>query len=151
MMTNAGPETTEAPTTTETTAPTTTVELVFRVAATANNADWQLAFGTDLATNPDDLRDYVSTMAHGIEHDGVFGNGEVDSTVSVTTVDPRLVVTAQARTSAEELITVTWVHDDGRYVVHARESADEGWTSLDGDETELAKLLALAHDIATGG
>ena len=51
----------------------------------------------------------------------------------------------------DELITVDWDEQERRWRVASRSSVDQPWTSYEGAEAELAELLALAHDVATGG
>lgn len=49
------------------------------------------------------------------------------------------------------LIEAEWHEDTRRWTVWARPSDEADWDSFCGAEDELAQLLALAHDYATGG
>jgi len=55
------------------------------------------------------------------------------------------------RMARDELITVHWHGDAETWTVDARPHGEADWVSYDGADGELAVLLGLAHDIATGG
>lgn len=54
-----------------------------------------------------------------------------------------------------ELCMVEWFLDDGHWEVSARTEGaymtGDPWSTFVGNEGELADLLALAHDVMTGG
>lgn len=50
-----------------------------------------------------------------------------------------------------ELISVEHNGITGAWTVYARADSSQDWTRLESDEASLADLLALAHDVATGG
>lgn len=53
--------------------------------------------------------------------------------------------------SRDELMSVDWAPETREWTVYARPSAEQDWATFDGAEGELWDLLALAHDVVTGG
>jgi hypothetical protein len=51
----------------------------------------------------------------------------------------------------QRLIEVDWNDEDRSWTVYSRVDRSESWLTHHGAEDELANLLAIAHDNATGG
>lgn len=49
------------------------------------------------------------------------------------------------------LIEVWWREESCTWRVDCRPDPAAVWSSFDGDEDELSRLLGLAHDVVTGG